>query len=193
MRGLTGSIATGKSTVARMLKELGAEIIDADQISREVVQPGQTGWQQVANAFPEVINPDHTIDRQKLASIIFADKTARARLEAIIHPLVFDRIRAQGELLERQGKIVFADIPLLYETNCQEWLDEVWLVYVPEAIQLQRLMNRDHLSEAEALQRIRAQIPIEIKKQLADRVIDNSGSLWETKLQVDSLWHQIIE
>jgi len=193
VRGLTGSIATGKSTVARMLKELGAEIIDADQISREVVQPGQTGWQQVANAFPEVINPDHTIDRQKLASIIFADKTARARLEAIIHPLVFDRIRAQGELLERQGKIVFADIPLLYETNCQEWLDEVWLVYVPEAIQLQRLMNRDHLSEAEALQRIRAQIPIEIKKQLADRVIDNSGSLWETKLQVDSLWHQIIE
>lgn len=193
MRGLTGSIATGKSTVAQMLKELGAEIIDADQISREVVQPGQTGWQQVANAFPEVINPDHTIDRQKLASIIFADKTARARLEAIIHPLVFDRIRAQGELLERQGKIVFADIPLLYETNCQEWLDEVWLVYVPEAIQLQRLMNRDHLSEAEALQRIRAQIPIEIKKQLADRVIDNSGSLWETKLQVDSLWHQIIE
>jgi len=193
VRGLTGSIATGKSTVAQMLKELGAEIIDADQISREVVQPGQTGWQQVANAFPEVINPDHTIDRQKLASIIFADKTARARLEAIIHPLVFDRIRAQGELLERQGKIVFADIPLLYETNCQEWLDEVWLVYVPEAIQLQRLMNRDHLSEAEALQRIRAQIPIEIKKQLADRVIDNSGSLWETKLQVDSLWHQIIE
>jgi len=191
--GLTGSIATGKSTVAAMLRELGAVVLDADQIAREVVAMGEPGWKQVAEAFPDVIGEDGTIDRRKLGRLVFADAQQRRKLEAIIHPLVFERIKTQGQLLEQDNQIVFADIPLLYETNSHTWLDWVVVVYVPQEVQLRRLIQRDKLSEAEAWSRIQAQMSIEEKRKLADYVIDNSGSLAETKVQVDRLWHQIIE
>jgi len=191
--GLTGSIATGKSTVAAMLRELGAVVLDADQIAREVVAVGEPGWKQVAEAFPDVIGEDGTIDRRKLGRLVFADAQQRRKLEAIIHPLVFERIKTQGQLLEQDNQIVFADIPLLYETNSHTWLDWVVVVYVPQEVQLRRLIQRDKLSEAEAWSRIQAQMSIEEKRKLADYVIDNSGSLAETKVQVDRLWHQIIE
>ncbi|NLM70068.1 MAG: dephospho-CoA kinase [Firmicutes bacterium] len=193
MYGLTGSIATGKSTVAAMLRELGAVVLDADQIAREVVAVGEPGWKQVAEAFPDVIGEDGTIDRRKLGRLVFADAQQRRKLEAIIHPLVFERIKTQGQLLEQDNQIVFADIPLLYETNSHTWLDWVVVVYVPQEVQLRRLIQRDKLSEAEAWSRIQAQMSIEEKRKLADYVIDNSGSLAETKVQVDRLWHQIIE
>lgn len=193
MYGLTGSIATGKSTVAAMLRELGAVVLDADQIAREVVAVGEPGWKQVAEAFPDVIGEDGTIDRRKLGRRVFADAQQRRKLEAIIHPLVFERIKTQGQLLEQDNQIVFADIPLLYETNSHTWLDWVVVVYVPQEVQLRRLIQRDKLSEAEAWSRIQAQMSIEEKRKLADYVIDNSGSLAETKVQVDRLWHQIIE
>lgn len=193
MYGLTGSIATGKSTVAAMLRELGAVVLDADQIAREVVAVGEPGWKQVAEAFPDVIGEDGTIDRRKLGRLVFADAQQRRKLEAIIHPLVFERIKTQGQLLEQDNQIVFADIPLLYETNSHTWLDWVVVVYVPQEVQLRRLVQRDKLSEAEAWSRIQAQMSIEEKRKLADYVIDNSGSLAETKVQVDRLWHQIIE
>lgn len=193
MYGLTGSIATGKSTVAAMLRELGAVVLDADQIAREVVAMGEPGWKQVAEAFPDVIGEDGTIDRRKLGRLVFADAQQRRKLEAIIHPLVFERIKTQGQLLEQDNQIVFADIPLLYETNSHTWLDWVVVVYVPQEVQLRRLIQRDKLSEAEAWSRIQAQMSIEEKRKLADYVIDNSGSLAETKVQVDRLWHQIIE
>lgn len=193
MYGLTGSIATGKSTVAAMLRELGAVVLDADQIAREVVAVGEPGWKQVAEAFPDVIGEDGTIDRRKLGRLVFADAQQRRKLEAIIHPLVFERIKTQGQLLEQDNQIVFADIPLLYETNSHTWLDWVVVVYAPQEVQLRRLIQRDKLSEAEAWSRIQAQMSIEEKRKLADYVIDNSGSLAETKVQVDRLWHQIIE
>lgn len=193
MYGLTGSIATGKSTVAAMLKEKGAVILDADQISREVVEVGTPGWKQVVEAFPEAVREDGALDRKKLGRIIFADAEKRRQLEAIIHPLVLDAIKTRGTQLKQRGQIVFADIPLLYETNSQIWLDGVVVVYVPQAVQLKRLMERDQLSEKEALKRITAQMSIEEKHQLADYVIDNSGTLSETKVQVDRLWYQIIE
>lgn len=193
MYGLTGSIATGKSTVARMLKQCGASIIDADQIAKAVIAPGEPGWYGVLEAFPEVATPEREIDRKKLASLIFEDEAKRRRLESIIHPLVFEQIKTEARILEQNGRVVFADIPLLYETNCQTWINFVVVVYVPEHVQLARLMQRDSLTEAEALRRIRAQWPIELKRQLADFVIDNSGTVLETQLQVDRLWQRIIE
>ncbi|NMB39083.1 MAG: dephospho-CoA kinase [Firmicutes bacterium] len=192
MRGLTGSIATGKSTVAKILRQHGAVVIDSDQIAKEVIEPGTDGWIEVKKHFPEVIGLDQKVNRKKLAEIIFDNIKRRRLLEGIIHPLVITRIKAEGRYLENLGKIVFVDMPLLYETNSQLWLEEVWVVYIPLKLQLQRLMIRDNLSESEALKRINAQISIEEKRKLADYVIDNSGSLDNTKEQVDKLWYQVI-
>lgn len=192
MRGLTGSIATGKSTVAKILRQHGAVVIDSDQIAKEVIEPGTDGWIEVKKHFLEVIGLDQKVNRKKLAEIIFDNIKRRRLLEGIIHPLVITRIKAEGRYLENLGKIVFVDMPLLYETNSQLWLEEVWVVYIPLKLQLQRLMIRDNLSESEALKRINAQISIEEKRKLADYVIDNSGSLDNTKEQVDKLWYQVI-
>lgn len=192
MRGLTGGIATGKSAVAKILRELGAVVLDADQISRAVVAPGELGWEQVRKKFPEVINQDGQINRVKLGEIIFNDTKARKNLNSIVHPLVIGEIKSKGKVYEAEQKIVFADIPLLYETNSQSWLEEVWLVYVPQKIQVERLMQRNNINREEALKRIAAQISIESKYKLADQIIDNSLSLAETKSQVVGLWHRLI-
>ncbi len=192
MRGLTGSIATGKSTVARMLEQLGAVILDSDQIARDAIKPGTEGWHQVKKYFPETIDAYQEIDRKKLGAIIFNNPKQRRLLETIIHPYVINTIQTQGRNLEKNNRIVFADIPLLYETNCQDWLDEVWVVYIPRQLQIERLMLRDDLSKAEAELRIGTQLPIEKKRRLADYVIDNSGSLADTKKQIDKLWYQVL-
>ena len=166
-------------------------IIDADQIA-SCHRPRRARlvrcWKH-SRKWP----PEREIDRKKLASLIFEDEAKRRRLESIIHPLVFEQIKTEARILEQNGRVVFADIPLLYETNCQTWINFVVVVYVPEHVQLARLMQRDSLTEAEALRRIRAQWPIELKRQLADFVIDNSGTVLETQLQVDRLWQRIIE
>lgn len=191
MYGLTGGIATGKSTVAAMLTAKGAVVLDADLISRAILEPGEAGWKLVDVAFPEVIKSDQTIDRKLLGQLIFADEQKRLRLNEILHPVVLKTIRTQGHEAQARGQIVFADIPLLYETNSQSWLEQVWVVYVPQSIQLERLLVRDGLTIDQARQRINAQMSIEKKRVLADQVIDNSGSLDCTKRQVDHLW-QII-
>jgi len=191
--GLTGGIATGKSTVAGRLRTLGAAVLDADQIARDVVEPHTPGWQAVRDAFPTVIRADLAIDRRRLAEIIFADEAARRALEQIIHPLVIDRMRSEGECLEKAGKIVVCDIPLLYEAGCDAWLDEVWVVYADPETQLVRLMARSQVSREEALRMIQAQMPLAEKVLRADRVIDNSGTLDATYAQVDRLWKEITE
>lgn len=191
MIGLTGGIATGKSTVARRLQSLGAFVLDADQIARDVVEPYTPGWEEVRRAFPDVIREDHTIDRQLLGKIIFNDDEARKRLEEIIHPLVLNRMQTEGSAQESTGKIVVCDIPLLYESGSDSWLSEVWVVYADPKTQLTRLMERNHIDEALARQMISAQMPLEEKVRRADRVIDNSGSLQDTLAQVDALWKEI--
>lgn len=191
MRGLTGGIASGKSTVSKILVELGAVVLDADQIAKQVMEPGQLGWEGVARHFPQVIQADRSINRRLLGDLIFSNPAEKAKLEAIIHPLVLDEIKTVGTNLEKNNKIVFADIPLLYETNSQQWLDEVWLVYVPYEIQLQRLMDRDSLTELQAKQRIAAQMSLAEKRLLADVIIDNSGSIMETRAQVERLWNAL--
>jgi dephospho-CoA kinase len=187
--GLTGGIATGKSTVARMLVERGAALVDADQIAREIVEPGQPALQAIAERFgPGVLREDGTLNRKKLGEIVFADPAERKALEAITHPIIRARMRERMAALEaeRPDRLVVVDVPLLYESGLESYFERVVVVYVPRDVQKQRLMERDKLSETEAERRLEAQMPIEEKRRRADVVIDNSGTLEETRRQVDA-------
>lgn len=191
--GLTGGVATGKSTVVRRLKELGAAVIDADQLAREVVEPGEPALEEIRQRFgPEVIGEDGQLDRARLARIVFEDEEARKALEAIVHPRIRSRMRAKIEEFKAQGEpVVVCDIPLLFETGVAlDWVDRTVVVYAPKEVQLQRLMARNGLTLEEAERRIAAQMPTEEKARRADAVIDNSRGLEETFRQVDALWKE---
>ena len=191
--GLTGGIACGKSTVAQMLQAKGAVLIDADRIAREVVEPGSPILAQVAGRFGTgVLQEDGSLDRKKLGEIVFADKAARKDLEAILHPAIRTRMWASIEASERERpqRLTVADIPLLYESGHEARFPEVMVVYVPEAVQLERLMARDKLTAEQAEARIRAQMPIEEKRRRADVVIDNSGTRENTFEQIDRFWRE---
>ena len=190
MIGITGGIATGKSTVSARLRQLGAKVLDADCIAKAVVEPHTPGWKKVKKAFPDVIRPDSTIDRQELGTLIFSDAQSRRILEEIIHPEVIAELKRLGRYYEERGYTVFCDIPLLYETGCDAWLDEVWVVYTDPATQLARLMRRDGIDADEAKKRIQAQMPLTEKIRRADRLINNSDSLNLTRQQVDMLWEE---
>ncbi|MGK0577691.1 dephospho-CoA kinase [Macrococcus capreoli] len=186
--GLTGGIASGKSTVAKFLAEHGFVVVDADIASRKAVAPGSTGLAEIKTVFGEkVIQEDGTLDRKALGEIIFNDPSERAKLNAIVHPLVRDIMEVEKNAGLTQGKVVVMDIPLLFENKLEHTVDEVWVVYVPETIQKERLMARNHLTIDEAISRIKSQISIEEKKQKADKVIDNSGSLEELYTQLNCL------
>lgn len=195
--GLTGGIGTGKSTVSRMLRELGVTVIDADAAARAVVEPGTEGFRQVVEAFGrDVVGPDGRLDRPRLAAVVFGDATARDRLNQIVHPLVRERMLSETAAAGERGEAyVVHDIPLLYEGRDPSGFWKVVVVYVPPALQLERLLAREqdgrHLTEAEARARIAAQMPIEAKRKLADYVIDNSGSIEATRAAVAELWRRI--
>jgi dephospho-CoA kinase len=193
--GLTGGIATGKSTVSRMLASRGAAIVDADQVAREVVEPHTPGWKRVRERFgEEIIRPDGFLDRQALRAVVFRDPQARRDLNGILHPLIRERMAEKARLLEKKhpGSVIVFDIPLLYEGKLTHWVQKVIVVYVPETVQIRRLMEREGIGEEEARRMIRAQMPIEEKKRMADYLIDNSGTLEETERQVDHLWRRLI-
>lgn len=192
--GVTGGIASGKSTVAKMLEELGAPIIDFDQLSRLVVEPGRPAWREIVQYFGEhVLNEDRTLDRKKLSEIIFRDMEKRKRLESFIHPRVTEEFsRLVNEYAGKDPNVIIqAVIPLLIETNMQHLFHKILLVYVPEEVQIQRLMERDKISREMALNMLKAQLPIEEKRAYADYIIDNSGSLEDTKRQVLEVWEKI--
>jgi len=184
--GLTGGIASGKSTVAKILKQLGAAIVDADQLSREVVAPGQDGWKEITATFGrEVLQADQTLDRQKLRTMIFNNPDARKQLEAIIHP----RVRALAE--QRIGEhgaagveLIVYEVPLLFEGKIHEWLRPVILVACDVEIQRQRLQQRDAIDAAAAQKIIDAQMSLAEKRRLADYVIENDSSLADLEAQV---------
>lgn len=188
--GLTGGIASGKSTVVAMLRELGAAVVDADRIVHEVQAKGGEAYGPIVAAFgPGVVGPDGELDRPALARRIFADPEARRRLEAIVHPIVRRRMAEEAEAAVRAGaRAVILDIPLLFETRYRADFDQIWVVYVDPQTQLHRLMARDGLDEAEARRRIAAQVPLEEKRRLADVVIDNRGDLAATRAQVAAAW-----
>jgi dephospho-CoA kinase len=182
--GLTGGIACGKTTVSGFFSDAGARIIDADKIAREVVRPGAPAYEKILSFFGKtILLPNGTIDRQRLGDIIFNDPEKKSRLNAIVHPLVFERSTQMIARIAAQvdDAVVIMDIPLLFETGMQRDLAEVIVVYVPEAMQLERLMKRDGIGLKAAMARIRSQMPIEEKRKRATIVIDNSGALKDTQ------------
>ncbi|MBE0338896.1 dephospho-CoA kinase [Paenibacillus sp. 23TSA30-6] len=191
--GLTGGIATGKSTVSALLVAKGALLIDADAIAREVMLPGHPVLAAVIQHFGQaVMNSDGTLHRKKLGEIVFGDPVQRQALNDITHPAIREEMRTRMESYEREhpDKLVLADIPLLYESGLESLYDEIMVVYVPRDVQLQRLILRDGLTEEQAGLRLSSQMDIEHKRSLADIVIDNSGTQAETKLQIDQFWQR---
>jgi dephospho-CoA kinase len=191
--GLTGGIASGKTTVARILKRLGAAIVDADALAREVVEPGREAWREIVEAFGrEILQPDRTLDRQKLRATIFADPTARKKLETIVHPRV--RALAEERIREHSAaghEIVVYEVPLLFEGKLHEWLRPVVLVACGVNTQKQRLQQRDRIDAEAAQQHIGAQMSLEEKRRLADYVIENDGSLEDLERQVQAVVKKI--
>jgi dephospho-CoA kinase len=191
--GLTGGIASGKSTVSRMLRELGAHVLDADAIAREVVEPGTPGLAAVAARFPNVLTPDGRLDRAKLGARVFADPAERAALNAIVHPLVGQAFLEKVQALAAQGlERVIYDVPLLIENGLQGGMDGVLLVWVPRPLQKARLMARDGLDEAAAEARLGAQLPLDSKRPSATWIVDNSGDLASTRAQVEQVWQAML-
>ena len=193
--GLTGGIATGKSTVSNFLLSLNLPVIDADLIAREVVEPGSQGLQQLVENFgPEVLTSQGALDRPILAQKLFNDEAVREQVNAILHPLIAQTMLGRIEDHRSQGAtLVFLDIPLLFETQELSLFDDIWLVYIPAELQLDRLMKRDQLTLQAAEARIASQFPIEEKRALADVIIDNSASFDATKQQVLSLLEALNE
>ncbi len=188
--GLTGGIGSGKSMVAQIFARLGAVVIDADQLAREIVEPGQPVLQEIATAFGrDVLLSDGRLDRSKLAGIIFADPAKRARLDAITHPRI--RARMDEEIRARRSGpgVLIVDIPLLYENARTHSVERVIVVWVDPQTQLRRIRQRDGLSAEAARQRIAAQMPLDAKRGRADHVIDNSGSREDTRRQVEAIYH----
>jgi dephospho-CoA kinase len=191
--GLTGGIATGKSTAAKLLTEHGAILIDLDGIAREVVEPGQPSLSAIAERFgPAILQEDGKLDRKKLGAIVFADPAERKALEAIIHPAIRAVMKERMAYHESNTpeKLVVVDVPLLYESKLESYFEQIMVVYVPRETQLQRLLTRDKLTVEEARKRLEAQMDIEIKKERADVLIDNSGSLSETEEQIERFWRE---
>lgn len=184
--GLTGGIASGKSTVANMFEELNIPVIDADQIAREVVMPKEETYNKIVEFFGEsILQEDRTLNRKKLGAIVFADETKRKQLNELIHPAIRKRmLKRRDKYIEKNVPCVVLDIPLLYENKLTHFVEKIIVVYVDEKTQLKRLMNRDHLSEKEAKQRINAQLPLKDKVKLADATIDNRGSIEASKSQL---------
>lgn len=193
--GLTGGIATGKSTVAAMFAKMGIRRFDADSLAREAVEPGTAALQEIARTFGSaVIDDQGRLDRKKMAGIVFNDAGKRKQLEGIIHPRVRLLLEERLAAARRAGDcLVLVEVPLLYETNFQRFVDKVIVVRVSEQQQLMRLRQRDGLSLAEAKRRIAAQMPLEEKAALADYVIDNDGTLAETEKQARQILGRLLE
>ncbi|MBS4025640.1 MAG: dephospho-CoA kinase [Clostridia bacterium] len=191
--GLTGGIATGKTTAANHLAGLGAVIIDADKLAREIVLPGSLALKEIETAFGgQVIQEDGFLDRKALGEIIFSDQIQREHLNNIMIPKIIARAEELIEHHRRAGiSAVVIDAPLLFEVGMNDIVDSVWVVYVPRDAQIHRLMARDGLTEFQAKERLAAQISIEEKRLLADNVIDNSSNMAHTFQQIEELWQQL--
>jgi dephospho-CoA kinase len=190
--GLTGGVGSGKSTVAGILHDLGADVVDADEASHAVYAPGTPGFDAVVREFgPEYVR-DGQVDRARLGRLVFDDADARQRLNAIVHPLVREWMAERTrEAAESGAEVVIQDVPLLYENGLEDLFSSVVLVYVPEEVQLERLVEGRGLDAARARAMIAAQMPIDAKRRRAHHVIDNSGTREETRRQVEEMWAQM--
>lgn len=190
--GLTGGVGSGKSTVAAILRDLGAAVVDADEATHAVYAPGTPGFDAVVAEFgPEYVR-DGQVDRLRLGRLVFDDADARRRLNAIVHPLVRDWMAERTrEAAEGGAQVVIQDVPLLYENGLEDLFSSVVLVYAPPDVQLERLVGGRGLDEARVRAMIAAQMPIDEKRRRAHHVIDNSGTREETRRQVEEMWAQI--
>lgn len=188
--GLTGGIATGKSTVAGMFKDCGATVIDADALAREIVQPGKPAWREIVKAFGKtVLKPDRTLNRQALGTRVFGDKTQLRRLEHIIHPRVAReqaRLTKQAADKDPQAVIIY-DVPLLFEAGIDRRVDKTIVVTADRETQIARLKKRNGFSRAEAIRRIKNQTPLTEKRRRADYVLDGTLHLPSLKQEVQRL------
>jgi dephospho-CoA kinase len=189
--GLTGSIASGKSTIARMFSALGVHVIDTDVIARQVVAPGSPGLAKLTAEFGQhLLNDDGSLNRQLLGELIFADQGKRQRLNEFFRPLIMSIV---GEEMRKYGRqypdgMVMVDVPLLIEENLSSWFDQIILVYVPVAVQLERLKARDGIDAETARLKMSSQVSPEEKRKYADFVIDNSSSLALSRAQVENIF-----
>jgi dephospho-CoA kinase len=190
--GLTGGIGSGKSTVAGLLKELGATVIDADEAARAVVEPGQPALAEIQQEFgDEVIGPGGRLDRRALAALVFDNEQRRLRLNAITHPRVRDWMAERvAEAAARGVELVFMDTPLLFESHLDAGMAETIVVWVPAEVQVARAVARG-MDEGDVRARIRAQLPLDDKRAWATHVVDNTGDLAQTRAQVEALWHHL--
>lgn len=188
--GLTGGIATGKSTVSRFLANMGATIIDADKIAYDAVLKEKPAWHKIIEVFgKDILLENSEIDRKKLGDIVFNSAEKKHELNCIVHPEVFmemDRLIKNASA--NPNAVIILDVPLLIESGMNKDLDDVILVYVPESLQIKRLMARDGISRESALARICSQMPIEEKRRYADIIIDNSGNLGDTMKLADEAY-----
>ena len=198
--GLSGGIGSGKSTVSTMLRELGATVIDADAIVHELQAPGMPMVAELAREFgPGILDASGALDRKALGAIVFADESARLRLNQIVHPQVgAEFAKRLAAAIEAKARLIVLDIPLLFEgresgkgSAASRNVETTVAVWVPEAVQIERQIARDRCTREEALQRVRAQMPLDRKRELADHVIDNSGSLADTERQVRALYEKL--
>jgi dephospho-CoA kinase len=190
--GLTGGVGSGKSTVAEMLRELGATVIDADEAAHAVYEPGTPGFDAVVREFGAEFVRDGMIDRRLLGGLVFADEEARQRLNTIVHPLVRDWMAQRTlEAFDRGVETVVQDVPLLYESGLEGLFSSVVLVWTPADVQLERLVRGRGVPAERARAMIAAQMPIDEKRLRSHHVIDNSGTVEQTRRQVEEVWEQI--
>ncbi len=194
--GLTGGIASGKTTISNILKELGAIIIDADKIARKVVEKSSPALKDIEENFGrDVLFKNGKLDRKKLGNIVFNDTGSLKKLNEIIHPYIVEKIIDEINHYKKtyNNRVIILDAALLIELNLMDLVEEVWLIVVPEEMQLGRLVERDNISANQAQKRIDAQIPLEDKKKYADLIIDNSKDLTYLQAQIEENWERIIE
>ncbi|GEQ36947.1 dephospho-CoA kinase [Tetragenococcus halophilus] len=185
--GITGSIATGKSTVVNIFKQYGFSVVDADIIAREVVEPNTAGLKKVVETFgSSVLCSDGSLNRKQLGQIIFSDTKKRQALNALLAPFLQEAIIEQIKRASAVSSLVIADIPLLYEAGYDKYMDQVAVVYIPEDLQVQRLMKRDSITKKEAQKKVASQLSIEEKKKRADIIFDNQESLSSIRQQIFS-------
>ncbi len=193
MIGLTGGIASGKSTASAYLKELGAHVVDADAISRGLMEPGARGYEEVVRAFGDgILDAQGGIDRRRLGALVFGNRERRRTLDALMHPLVIAEAERRIRQLRQQGAAVCVlDVPLLFETGMERLCDETWLVYVSRQEQIRRIYLRDGLDAQAAAARIDSQMPLAEKLRRADKAVDASGTIEETREKLRRLWEEV--
>ncbi|MCY7207746.1 MULTISPECIES: dephospho-CoA kinase [Streptococcus] len=192
MIGITGGIASGKSTVVAMIKEAGYQVIDADQVVHQLQEKGGRLYEALKQAFGnEILKEDGELNRKKLSEMVFSNPSHMATSSAIQNQIIKEELAAERDQLAQSQTVIFMDIPLLIELGYQDWFDAIWLVYVDAQTQLRRLMARNHLREVDAKKRLSSQLSIEEKRPYASLVIDNSGDMETLRKQVHKALEQL--